>query len=190
MKRCSVTSCDKEVRTREYCVTHYHRVLRNGDPHTTKRTLTGTPLEERLTPDKWVHVDRGLGSPCWEWVKHRNQDGYGLIKYNNKSLKLHRVMYERAYGPIPVGKSVLHRCDNPPCSNPGHLFVGTQADNIRDMCSKGRNRSPGPKSDDYIRQVRAMAAGGMKQSEISRLMGTDTSTISRIVNRKLYKRVV
>lgn len=64
--------------------------------------------------------------------------GYGQIGFAKRIYKTHRLAWESKYGPIPDGLGVLHHCDNRPCINPEHLFLGTNADNIRDMCSKGR----------------------------------------------------
>ena len=85
---------------------------------------------------------RGLAdkSACLEWNGARNARGYGTRRYLGKSCLAHRVAWILAHGDIPEGMCVLHRCDNPPCCNPEHLFLGTQADNIADMHAKGRAR--------------------------------------------------
>jgi hypothetical protein len=80
---------------------------------------------------------------CWEWQGAKTK-GYGMIGHGRRSdpgtrvKQVHRVAWELTYGPIPEGTSVLHSCDNPPCYNPTHLFLGTQADNVADMTAKGR----------------------------------------------------
>ena len=78
---------------------------------------------------------------CIEWRGYTNKAGYGVKTWNRKHKLLHRVAWEWANGPILEGAHVLHRCDNPPCVNPNHLFLGTQADNMKDMIAKGRSRS-------------------------------------------------
>lgn len=79
---------------------------------------------------------------CWEWVGSLDKDGYGrthkYITGVRKTVRAHRVAWEREFGPIPTGLCVLHQCDNPCCVRPSHLFLGTVGDNNRDMHDKGR----------------------------------------------------
>ena len=75
---------------------------------------------------------------CWEWQGARVNGRYGQIGFDGKPLRVHRVVYEFCYGPIPEGLFVCHHCDNPPCCNPGHLFVGTPRQNYLDAVRKGR----------------------------------------------------
>ena len=75
---------------------------------------------------------------CWVWVGRPNTSGYGTFSLNKKRERAHRVSWMLNRGPIPEGLQVLHKCDNPPCVNPDHLFLGTNADNVKDRVSKGR----------------------------------------------------
>jgi hypothetical protein len=79
---------------------------------------------------------------CIEWTGDRLSSGYGRISINYKTKRVHRVSYELSIGPIPEGMCVLHRCDNPPCFNPDHLFLGTNKENTEDMYNKGRQNPP------------------------------------------------
>ena len=82
-----------------------------------------------------------MDSPCKEWPKVRNEKGYGR-EWDSESSRLdyaHRLAWKRKHGPIPKGICVLHKCDNPPCYNDEHLFLGTKKDNQRDMSRKGRS---------------------------------------------------
>jgi|SRR6478736_7968963 len=83
-------------------------------------------------------------SGCWVWTGAKNEKGYGKIGLprSSKTARCHRVSYELANGPVPDGVMVLHRCDNPSCINPEHLFLGTAQDNSIDMATKGRNFVP------------------------------------------------
>lgn len=77
---------------------------------------------------------------CIVYAGYRNHDGYGKINRLGRVHFAHRWIYQGFYGAVPDGMKVLHRCDNPPCCNPHHLFLGTQQDNMRDMIKKGRAR--------------------------------------------------
>jgi len=75
---------------------------------------------------------------CWIWKGCKDKGGYGYIGIKGSTLKAHRVAKTLESGPIPHGMFVCHHCDNPPCCNPDHLFIGTNTDNVRDAKSKGR----------------------------------------------------
>ena len=85
-----------------------------------------------------ITIDEDTG--CWNWNRGKSTRGYGMLSFGGED-KAHRVAYKEYIGDIPPGQVICHRCDNPSCVNPEHLFAGTQGDNIKDMDSKGR-RNP------------------------------------------------
>lgn len=81
----------------------------------------------------------GGDDACWPFIGCRNEQGYGKIRINGRSMRAHRVAWELSYGKLESDLFVCHKCDNPPCCNPSHLFIGTPQDNASDMVKKGRH---------------------------------------------------
>ena len=124
---------------------------------------------------------------CWEWTGGRSHD-YGQLRihavYGPWPVYAHRIAYVLNHGQIVDGMSVLHRCDNPPCVNPEHLFMGTQAANMRDMAAKGRSclgehNGQAKLSDEDVRNIRAET--GMLQQELAAKYGISDTQVSRLL---------
>jgi hypothetical protein len=134
---------------------------------------------------------------CWEWRGNRHRQGYGLISRNYKISKAHRVMWQFRNGPIPDGMCVLHRCDNPPCCNPAHLFLGTQVDNIHDMQNKGRLVVPRGEqqgnsklTNESVRRARKeYAEGGITMRELGHRYGVTMAVMQKAIRGTYWKHV-
>lgn len=131
--------------------------------------------------DRVVLADTG----CWEWQNYRLPPwGYGRFTVKSRptgyvrTFFAHRASYEIHVGPIPSGMVVCHRCDNPPCVNPDHLFLGTPADNMRDMRDKGRCSRW--LTREQVAQVKELLAAGVPGSDVARTFGVSPASVSAI----------
>ena len=113
--------------------------------------------------------------------------GYGSLWANGRANVAHRVAYELDIGEIPEGLHVLHRCDNPPCVNPRHLFAGTVADNAQDRDSKGRSGLEKLTGAEVLR-IRDRLAGGASQQTVAGEFGVCQKTISNVYTHSTYNR--
>lgn len=146
----------------------------------------------------WIFTQvRRTETGCWEWTRCLDGCRYGMIGHQGKIWRTSRLVYELMHG-IPEGMQVLHRCDNPPCINPDHLWIGTQQDNIVDMYAKGRDRTspqrgennPSAKlSEDAVRQILEMAANGVTQATIARHFGVCDASVHGIRTGRTWRHV-
>lgn len=150
--------------------------------------------DEQFKRHFWSRVDKD--EDCWLWTGAKDSNDYGLVGRSRRMLRVHRVAWEFTYGrPIPEGLCVLHRCDNPPCVNPDHLFLGTKADNHADSVAKNRH-SFGERNGMAkltFREVRfirkAYAAGLGTHRKLADRFGVSQDTIWKVVRRKSWKSV-
>lgn len=133
---------------------------------------------------------------CWTWTAALNNYGYGAIGSGGRggpTLGSHRVSWEIHNGPIPYNFHVLHKCDNPKCVNPDHLFLGTHAENMADRDAKGRqSRTMGSahgRAKLTEAQVLAIREDSRLHREISIEYGIDKAVVSRIKRRKLWAHI-
>lgn len=126
---------------------------------------------------------------CWEWNGCINSK-YGAFRFRKKPQKAHRVSWVIHNGEIPDGLQVLHKCDNPPCTNPEHLFLGTNADNMKDMVSKKRHVSGKRKlTKEMIIHIRNLLKMGVPSARLSRDYKVSETCIYNIRHNISWKNI-
>jgi hypothetical protein len=136
----------------------------------------------------WSRVEKSDG--CWHWLGATGgfKDAYGVVWWRRRQTYAHRVSWSIANGPIPAGKIVMHKCDNPICVNPNHLMIGTSLDNSQDMARKGRWKNGDPKGQNnghailteaHVREILTLK-DSQSLREIGRRYGVGKNCIGQI----------
>lgn len=191
-RQCSVSGCESKHYGLGFCNRHYRRFKAHGDTTINNRQKRA-PIEKRF----WSKVHKTKS--CWIWKGCFDTKGYGKINSggNGKTLFAHRLSYEIHFGVHPGDLHVLHRCDNPACVNPDHLFLGTHADNMRDMWRKNRGRCDGAGrngcsngnsklTDSDVVEIRKKCKAGGSFRSLAREYGVSKTLISYIAKRKIW----
>ena len=138
----------------------------------------------------WSFVDMKNDSVCWEWQRHRNSiSDYGMLSFlGNTTRYAHRAAWEFSNGKIPKGKHVLHTCDNPPCVNPAHLYIGTPQDNMDDRTERGKSIGA-VLSTKKAREIKQLDRDGLSLGELSKLFGVTKGSIYKVLNGTTYQQL-
>lgn len=168
--------------------TNFNRGLVRGEPH---RFLIGHGRCAPIAIRFWEKVKKRGPDECWEWSAGKNAQGYGKIRINGCPEGAHRVAWSLVNGPIPEGKIVMHKCDNPSCCNIAHLEIGTYGDNVRDMVKKGRHvHVKKIVTEEQVREMRKRyAQGGIFLRELAAENNMSIVGIHSIIRRKTWKHV-
>jgi CDGSH-type Zn-finger protein len=133
---------------------------------------------------------------CWVWKGKITPNGYGQMKTDGKTEYVHRIMYEENVSPITDGLCICHKCDNKPCCNPAHLFIGTQKENIADMIRKGRRPTLHGSAhgmhklrEEDVLNIREMLKNGAVGAEVGRQYKVSPVLISKIRLRKIWRHI-
>ena len=139
---CAVIDCGTPLLARDLCERHYHswwngkrRALRIDGIWAEPRSRPSPILTEQQIERFWAKVDKT--GDCWVWMGYRTVDGYGRLGWGQNVYNASRVAWVLTNGPIPEGLSALHKCNNPPCVRPKHLYLGTQMENMQDRKRAG-----------------------------------------------------
>lgn len=140
---------------------------------------------------KW-YIDK---NDCWNWLGALNCDGYGVInKRKRETMRVHRLSWMLFNGPIPDGLCVCHKCDNPSCVNPKHLFLGTPADNMKDKHRKGRSANQiGEENNNakltrhQVEFIKDLVSEGLSKTFVAKMFGVRTAAISKIIKGQRWR---
>jgi len=155
-------------------------------------------LEEKDIQRFWSKVNKADNNSCWEWTAGRQVSGYGRIGIKGKLYIASRIAYALHYGECPAHLHCCHKCDNPPCVNPYHLFLGTDLDNARDKESKGRvkhargerNGGGGKLTEAQVMQIRGLLAEGRTLISIAQQFNVTYGLIGHIKHGRAWRYTV
>ena len=188
MRVCKIKNCNKRHEGLGLCRFHYQR-FRSGIPLNAK-PFNKKSIEERF----WRYVKKT--KTCWLWSGCKNNGGYGIIgtSVRNKLIIASRLSWKIHNGEIPKGTWVLHKCDNPPCVNPKHLFIGDNKINCMDLKQKRLNlfgeRHPSAKlTDKKVKEIRNLF-GKITGRKIAEIYGVIPSNISNIKCGRSWKHLI
>lgn len=196
MRLCTISGCDGRHVARGYCKTHYSRLREHGNPNIYKYAKGKD--RNALTELFWRNVEIRTESECWLWLGCLDEDGYGRANFYTVSGKrvriAHRIAYELFYKQAPGELQVCHKCDNPPCVNPHHLFLGTHKENHADKKRKGRapvgdRNWMAALTEKEIPNVRRLRSEGLTCDQLARRYGVSAVAISKICRRETWKHV-
>jgi len=189
-KKCTVNGCNEKHLALNFCNKHYLRFKRGNQVE--KKSAYEMTIKERLL--NFCIIDKK--SECWNWISSKNEKGYGAISIKNKHCIAHRESYKIFIGKIPKKQLVCHRCDNPSCINPSHLFLGNDKINSDDKIKKGRLvSSPGSKNGNSklnekdVIKIKLKINKGYNLVALAKEFNVTPESIYYIKNNKTWRHV-
>ena len=195
MSLCKADGCTKPAAAKGYCLLHYHRWRRHGNPLIAHRMCPRhASVAERLA----LVLDRSGGPDgCWPFTGAVNGNGYGRMQIAGVTKGVHVWAYEEAFGPVPDGLIVRHKCDNPICGNPAHLEVGTHQDNMDDKVERGRqSHMCGEQAPTAILtapqvlEIRKLRRQDARVVDIASQFGVSCGTVYAIISGKRWRHLI
>lgn len=196
---CKVEGCEGKVfvKSSGLCSKHYNRLRVTGTVD--DGPYARAPVEERF----WRYVDKRGDNECWHWKGGHGGSGHGIIQVGGRDgykTNAHRISYVIAYGEIPEGLQINHRCKTKDCVNPKHLYAGTQSDNMKDRHKdgnddhlirlakerQGTNHHNAVLDEEKVRYIRTSGKSGPK---LSKELGISTATVYQVKSRKTWNHV-
>jgi hypothetical protein len=198
MRTCHVPGCDRRVHSRNMCTGHRQRHARGERGEHLARPFRYSRSRQRSVADRfWEKVEKRGPLECWPFrAGGVTRSGHRMISVDGTMKGVHRISWELHHGEIPADQVVCHRCDNPPCVNPAHLFLGTIAVNNADRDMKGRHVPlPGEANGQAkltsadVREIRDMLSKKVPQRRIAQKFGVHQSLICLINTGKAWSHV-
>lgn len=198
---CAVEKCFRTpILAKGFCSMHYKRQYKHGNTGFAAPTMSYLlSFSDIKSINTWLINHRKITeNGCWEWSGPVNKSGYGLIIIDHKRIRVHRVACA-LYKDFNINSDfiICHHCDNPPCFNPEHLFIGTHKDNILDCIHKNRARKkygvthPNAKlNEDNVKEIRKRRANGETYTSLSKVFGISWGNIERCCKRITWKQVI
>jgi hypothetical protein len=188
---CDVKGCGGRHIARGLCHKHYKRWQLHGDCRMVSWTVTYLKLADTEGLTQHLLASKTINSDgCWEWNRSRTHKGYGKQVMSGKLYAAHRLSAYVFLGlDLTSKKHVCHKCDNPPCINPEHLYVGTVVTNMNDRSVRGRH-GLAKLTPEAVVEIRERLVNGESQSSIARQFSISQAIISKIYRKQLWKHIM
>lgn len=195
LSACQEDGCSRPLMARGRCRKHYKRWY----TETTADARPRASWVKTKTPERrfWEKVDKRGPDECWPWTASRMKFGHGefFVSPERGKVPAHSYARELHEGrPCPPGMETCHRCDNPPCCNPAHLYFGTRRQNVDDMIKRGRMlvgsaRSSAKLTEDQVLEIRVRAATGEPRKRIAADFGISHDYVTQITGGSIWRHV-